>query len=302
MDFIDRLKVFTRAAEMQSFTKAASALKMTKPSVSRYILSLEEELGVSLFIRTTRQIELTDTGRYFYEKAQDILSEINDAKRFAQTLNSAQAGNFALLVNCAFAKRLLLPNLPEFLRKNPRISLSIHTHAHLDHPPNPDLDAQILFDRATLTSGYVQKIASNRKVLCATPEYVEKFSAPRHPGELASHNCMRLSETESERWQFTSHRSSVCEEMEISGNFRSNDPLIVLEMTLESTGISKLPVWLVYNFIRSGELIELLPEYNVTEKDAGVFLHSKVKTSNSPKTHIVASMLAGAIGSPPHWA
>ena len=301
MDFITCTNVFVKAAELGSFSLAATTCNMNKPSVSRHIKKLEDELGTSLFHRTTRKIELTDAGKIFYEKSINILNYIRDAKQITSNISDDVAGHLRISFQEHFYNKYIRGIIPDFMDKYPRISIHIETYIKYDTALKHDTDLKIILRFPDHHIGYIKKITTNNYIICASPDYFRSQSHPKDPGDLINHNCITHSQDGKEKWSFSSARSSVNEEVEVSGKFSSNDMLAILEIVFQNIGIARLPNWLVAPLVHRGQLITTLPMYDTTPENSGIYIVSKDKSEASSKTRVFIEFIEKYLGKPPIW-
>jgi DNA-binding transcriptional LysR family regulator len=172
MDYLGALRMFVRAVEAGSFSKAAIATNTKTSTVSRAIASLEEDLGVSLFNRTTRRAHLTEPGATFYEHARGVLRGLEEARDAASAMEGRPQGLIRLHVPSAFARLHIIPFLPDFLAAYPDIRLDVSlTDVRVDLlSVGADLAIRIgpLIDSSLLA----RKLAPHRRIVCASPAYL----------------------------------------------------------------------------------------------------------------------------------
>jgi DNA-binding transcriptional LysR family regulator len=300
MDYLTCVRVFCKTAELGSFSKAAAGANLNTPSVSRYIKGLEDDLGVKLFRRSSRRIELTEAGRLFYEKSVALLKDVEETRRAVSDTTATLSGTLRIHAPSDFGRLYVSPSLPQFLTENPRLSVDLRMVGE-ESAFNPDFDVKIITEPTERSNYFLQKIAANRHVVCASPAYLSSLPTPRIPSDLADHNCLLQSTAESERWTFGSMRSSVVDEVRVSGNFRSNSVCAILDATTHGLGLARLPVWLVGPLVKNGTLIHLLISYDVTAPGAGIFGLYAERKSASNKVRVFLESLQRHIGRPPRW-
>jgi DNA-binding transcriptional LysR family regulator len=300
MDYLTCVRVFCKTAELGSFSKAAAAANLNTPSVSRYIKGLEDDLGVKLFRRSSRRIELTEAGRIFYEKSVALIQDVEATRLAVSDPTSTLSGTLRIHAPGDFGRLYVSPSLPQFLAENPRLSVDLRMVGE-ESTVNSDFDVKIITEPADRSNYFVHKIAANRYIICASPSYLNSLPTPRIPSDLADHNCLLQSGSESERWTFGSMRSSAVDEVRVSGNFRSNSVCATLDATTHGLGVARLPVWLAGPLVKSGTLMHLLVSYDVTVAGAGIFGLYAERKSASNKVRGFLECLQRFIGRPPRW-
>lgn len=293
------MRLFVRSVETGSFSKAAAAYGLKVSSVSRQINSLEQDLGVTLFRRSTRQLLLTDAGSTFYERAITILAEIEQARHATNAMATEPTGNLRLMAPVEFGRLQLSNLLPKFMAQTPGISVDL-----LLTDPNTgngfeQFDLSIQIGEPSSTRLYAQRFANNRYIICCTQGYLLRSAEPNVPSELREHNCLIYNSNAN--WVFGSANSTVEVSVEVVGNFRSNQFEPVLAATLAGGGLAKLPLWLVGEHLRKGTLRPVLQRYNVITPDSAIYGLYPEKRSMSPKVRAFIEFLMKEFGTPPHW-
>src|ERR1700742_5367418 len=208
MDYLGALRVFVRAVEVGSFSKAAIATNTKTSTVSRAIASLEEDLGVSLFHRTTRRAHLTDPGAIFYKHARGVLRGLEEARDAASAMEGRPQGLIRLHVPSSFARLHIIPFVPDFLAAYPDIRLDISlSDVRVDLlSVGADLAIRIgpLIDSSLLS----RKLAPHRRIPCASPAYLGRPPPLAAPRDLLQHNCLIYALQPTDRWFFRRHVGS----------------------------------------------------------------------------------------------
>jgi len=300
MDYLTCVRVFCKTAELGSFSKAAAGSSLNTPSVSRYIKALEDDLGVKLFRRSSRRIDLTEAGRTFYEKSSVLLRDVEEARRAVSDAGTSLSGTLRVQAPIDFGRLYISPSLPKFLSENPRLSIDIQM-VGTDQPFNSEFDLKILTEPIEKPNYFMQKIAPNRYIVCGSPAYFHSLAIPKIPSDLADHNCLLDSGPGADRWSFGSMRSSVLDDVRVSGNFRSNSVNSVLEAAMGGIGLARLPVWIAGPLVKSGALLHLLVSYDVTAPNSGIYGLYPERKSASSKVKVFLDFLQRHIGRPPRW-
>ena len=185
-DRLQELSVFTRVAESGSFSRAGRELGLSQPSVSRIIGELEARLGVTLLLRTTRRITVTDAGALFLDRAREILGQIEDAEDAARGLDSLR-GIIRLAIPVVYGTREIIPRLPKFLEMHPllRVEMSV-----VDARQDLVADVAIRLGELDDSAFGARKLATLQRMLVASPAYLKARGTPKTPADLASHDCI----------------------------------------------------------------------------------------------------------------
>lgn len=301
MNYLTTIQLFARAAELGSFSKAAAAFNLKKSSVSRYVASLEEDLGTPLFRRSTRKVVLTDAGHSFYESATRILAELEDARRNVVALSADPVGVLKIHAPVEFGRRHIAPSLPDFLSENPGLSVDLTLSDASVDMVTLSTDVVIHIGELKNSRLFSRKIASNRYVVCGSPLYLQHAGVPKHPSELSRHSCLGLNTGGENVWNFDSPRSTVGVEVEVNGKFRTNNIDALLEATVGGVGLARLPTWLASPLIRDRRLQVVLQDYTVIPHNSDINAVYPEKRAVSPKLNAFLNFLSQRMGNPPHW-
>ena len=190
MDQLKAMKVFARVIEEGGFAKAARALDMAPPVVTRMVAELENHLGARLLNRTTRSIALTEVGEQYLEKVRAILAGVEESESLASESTKVPRGHLRLLCPPAIAVHQLAKHLPRFQAQYPEVTLEIDSPGSVD-TVNDAYDIT-LFSRRDPPDGefIARRLARSEVVVCASPEYLDRRGRPQHPRELVDHESV----------------------------------------------------------------------------------------------------------------
>jgi DNA-binding transcriptional LysR family regulator len=262
--FDDRLlgsiELFCLAAEVGSFTLAANAASVTPAAVSRSVSRLEERLGVRLFVRTTRQIRLTDLGRRYYEQCRDALSQLIEAEREATGQQRTAAGVLRISVPTPYGHYRLLPLLPVFRKQYPHVRIEAHlSNRNIDFA-DEGYDLAIRGRAPDDSSLIARKLEDAELVLVASPAYLKQAGVPKSIADLASHECIQFEMPSSGRdlsWSFIDGTREV--DVITRGNYRtSGDALAGVTLVRSGAGLFQTYRFIVDEDLRAGRLVEVL--------------------------------------------
>lgn len=262
------IELFCFAAELGSFTAAAAAASVTPAAVSRSIARLEERLGVRLFVRTTRQIRLTDGGRIYFEQCRQALSQLTDAERQVTGSQAKPAGMLRVSAPTPFAHYRLLPLLGEFRRKYPEVTLDIHVSNRNIDFADEGYDLAIR-GRAPADSNLIaRKLEDAELVLVASPAYLKRHGKPRKLEDLAKHECIQFELPSTGRripWLFM--QDGVETEAPTNGGLCcSEDVLGIVTLARAGAGLVQTYRYIVEQDLERGDLVELLPQHGGTSR------------------------------------
>jgi len=260
-DRYNEMLVFSRVATLGSFSAAARELELTPSAVSKLISRLEDRLSVRLFQRTTRTLRLTDEGNMFLDSCRDILLDIERAELEVAALQSRVTGTLNVTAISAFARTQLCKVMPAFMSRYPelRVELSL-TERHVDLI-SEQIDLAILISEEVTDQSLIsRKLATNKRVICASPAYIKKYGAPETPDDLLKHNCLTHSSIHHfNDWQFRD--GDDIRVLSMQGNFRTNSASALHEAVKAGIGIARLATFVTQPSLDSGELVPLLTEH-----------------------------------------
>ncbi|MFM4802865.1 LysR family transcriptional regulator [Aeromonas bivalvium] len=256
---LDRIRILAQVVESGSFSRAARALSLAPSSVTRTIDSLEAQLGVPLFKRSTRQLVLTEQGDYFLARSVRLLEEADQLVQSLQPLHEAPSGPLRVSVFESFGAACLSPLLPEFLARYPGIRLEIGFDNHLVDLDADNVDVAIRIGRPTDSGLHARTLLTNRSLLVASPAYLARHGVPGTPEEIAGHNCLiRGQGRQRQHWYFRQGAQQRVR-VPVQGNLTSIGGTPLLEAARAGCGLLLLSSWMVQSSLDEGSLLPVLP-------------------------------------------
>jgi DNA-binding transcriptional LysR family regulator len=251
------IEAFLRSVEGGSFAAAAKALRQTPSAVSRSVARLEARLGVRLLTRTTRSLAITPEGEQFRLQAQKILLDLDELERSFAADKSEPRGRLRVSASTPFGMHCLLPALPEFLQRYPKIVLDLSLSEALVDLVGERIDVAIRHGPLPDSSFRARKLGSSRWLVVASREYLQRHGTPRTPADLDRHNCLNFNYRRAvEGWSFLN--GNRVKQHHVSGNFLANSGEALRLMCLGGGGIARLADFLVGEDVRAGRLVPLL--------------------------------------------
>jgi len=264
---LNDVAIFAKVAESGSFSAAAKALTMPKATVSRRVARLEEALGIRLLQRTTRKVELSAAGRQYYETAASALSKLDGARRTVATVQATPSGTLRATAPVAFGTTFLVKWIAEFLAEYPDVDLELMlTDERVDLI---GLGVDVAFRMGSLADSTLiaRKLAPTRRVLAASPVYLERAGVPRQIEDLARHSCLVYgSSVESPVWRLQGPRGA--QDVKIKARFAVDNVAGMIEATLAGVGIGLLPFAITAPEFERKRLVQVLPRVSI---DSGGF-------------------------------
>lgn len=265
---LEAIRVFIKAAECGSFSKAGAVLSMSPSSVSRQIDKLEKDLATKLFKRSTRHLVLTDSGELFLEKATKAVADLDAAFMAVRPEPNEVAGDLRISVFESFGRLRVCPVVPDFLLQHPKIRLELLLDNRLADLYKDEVDLAIRIGRPEDSRLKARKLVENRMTLCATPEYLARYGIPTKPHDLADHNCLVLSRSRRIAWWHFRQGEEV-EKVQVHGNLKSVGGSPLLEAGIQGIGLMMLPAWMVASYIHSGTLVGVMEKWEPSLYEGG---------------------------------
>jgi DNA-binding transcriptional LysR family regulator len=270
MSAVANMRAFIRVVEAGSFSSAARQLGIAPSSVSRQINELENILGVRLFQRTTRKLSLTEAGDLYFHRASDIINDIDEAALAVSQLDGLPSGILRLTVPASLSRRHIVPALFDFQQIYSSIQVVLTVSDQLVDLIDNRIDLAIRIGRLKDSSFVARKIASSRRVLCASPSYINNAEVLELPEQLINHNCITFrSHPGNNMWKFQGMGKTT--EIHISGNLFIDDGESLVAAAVEGYGVILVPEWLVDRELKSEHLQEILPNFRAIPSETPIY-------------------------------
>jgi DNA-binding transcriptional LysR family regulator len=262
MDTLANLKAFVATADAGSFSGAARKLGLVPSVISKRVDQLEWRIRAPLFARSTRKLMLTDVGDRYLPTVRELVRQTDDVLDGMARSSGNLEGHVRVKVPTTMAVLYLSDILYGFLRSQPKISMDIVLADRSVNPLEEGFDIA-LGARPELYGG-VQDIAlcPLKRYLCASPAYLAKRGTPTHVSELPDHDCVMFS-TSGPRWEFISQQGLIG--IDVRPKLRSNDGAVICNAAIAGSGIAVLTDYLAGPAIRSGQLVEILPNFQLPD-------------------------------------
>ena len=268
MDRFENMDTFIRVVEAGSITGAADRLGVAKSAVSRRLKELEGHLGVELFHRTTRRMNLTETGRAYYHQSVRILEDVLEAELSTSQAHGTLKGCLKIALPASFGLMHMGPAINEFLHEHPEIEFDLDFNDREVDLIQEGFDLAIRIANLPDSSLIARRLAPIHTVICASPGYLEKIGNPQSLDELSNHRCLVYSLLHDfEHWQLTDTKGEVIK-TKIHPYLKSTTGEFIRDAAVEGVGIGLMPSFIVYKEIESGALVPLLTEYKTPQIDA----------------------------------
>ncbi len=261
MDKLGDIELFVKVVQNKGFAAAARVSGMSPASVTIKINRIEERYGVRLLNRTTRSVALTEEGGEFFERCLRILSEVEEAEEQLMFGKESLCGSLKVSAPVDLGQQIIAPLLAEFSEEHPGISAQLNLTDSVTNLIEDGFDVGIRFGVLKDNRMIARKLSSNRRILCASPEYIKKYGTPKKPQDLILHRCLTMVRRSEDLTQW--HFKSANEEKSISINpvLASNNGAQLRLWALSGYGIILKSYWDVKSDISSKKLVPLLEDY-----------------------------------------
>jgi len=264
----DMLVAYVKVAERLSVSGAADELDLGKSQVSKRIAQLEQQLGATLFSRSTRKVALTPAGETYLEHARRALAELTAGQERLRALRSELTGSIRITAPVSWGQRVLAPRLPEFLRLHPALDIELSLSDQVMDLARERMDVALRWSATARQDLQASPVARIDWLLAASPTYLQQAGIPQHPQELSQHACFSYWREQSDDiWQLASTALSLeagqrdIQRIQVRGRYHVNNPEAVLEAAIQGLGIALLPDYLCGPAVQQGTLATVLPDW-----------------------------------------
>lgn len=266
MDRLSAMEMLVRVVETGSFSAASRQLKVGQPSVSKAIAQLEDHLGVRLLLRSTKGLTPTEAGQLFYERAKRTIAEADEAEFAARGAGAGLTGRLRVSMTITFARLHVIPRLEAFLEQHPGIEIDLVMDDSNVHLVEEGIDLAIRMGSLADSTFTGRKIGQSRRVVLATPDYLARHGRPETPSELAEHQVFIIANRgDPPMCRFRRKGDEIA--ISVGGRVRVNTGEGVRSAILAGLGLGVGSEWLFSPEMRSGELIEVIDDWELAPMD-----------------------------------
>jgi DNA-binding transcriptional LysR family regulator len=263
MDRLAALEMFVRVVDTGSFSAVARYQEIGQPAVSKAVAQLEEWLGVSLLMRSTRSLVPTEAGRIFYAHAKRTIEEAHEAVAAARGSAHGLSGRLRVSTSVCFGRLHVIPNLSAFLAEHPDLDIElVLDDRHLDLV-NDGIDVSLRMGAMPDSNMTTRRIAEGRRIVVASPAYLRRHGTPRSPGDLVSHQALIYTPGGGgEPWTSWTFRKATAEvSVVLRGRLKVTAAEGIREAVNSDMGFAVSSEWNFSPELRSGKVVEILPDW-----------------------------------------
>ncbi|WP_345335249.1 LysR family transcriptional regulator [Ferrimonas pelagia] len=293
---IDHLRLFVRLASTYNISQAGQELGLSPAVASAHINKLEEGLGVRLVHRTTRKVSLTPEGNAFLPHAEEVLASVEAARASVGVGEITPTGTLRVTAPASFGRLHLIPALKGFLARYPELTVDFRFSDSIIDMVEGGFDVAIRDAELKDSTLIARKLASDRRIVCAAPNYLAEHGTPNSPADLRAHQCITLAGLET--WTFNSPSGE--QSLKVQGQFRTDNGDAMRDACVAGLGIAMNSTWSVYRQLQQGKLVQILAAHPMVSNTAiwAVYPSSRLL---APKVRAFIDYFADYYGDPPYW-
>jgi LysR family transcriptional activator of dmlA len=298
MDGFSDISLFAMIAKLGNMAAVAQQLGVTPPVVSRRLAALEKRLGVRLMNRTTRSISLTPEGEAYLLDGSRILDQLQALEHRIGGGSSQPQGTLRVAATLGFGRKYVSPLLARFADQYPEVDVQLHLSERPFNLIEQAMDVAVRFGELADGRLTARLLAQNRRLLCASPQYLERAGVPEHPRDLGRHNCIFIREGDETFGTWHLRNGSDHMSIKVRANLSTNDGHSALAWALEGRGILMRSQWDIADHVRNQRLVPVLESWQTPGAD--IYVVFQTANQLPAKTRHLVDLLVQAFE--PHRA
>jgi DNA-binding transcriptional LysR family regulator len=271
MDLFQAMTVYVRVVETGSMTAAAQQCAMSTTMVGNHLRALEQRLGVRLLNRTTRRQRLTEFGTAYYQRCLEVLGLVADSERLAEQSQDTPSGTLRITAPLTFGTEKLAPALSEFALRYPQVKLDVMLSNGRPDLLENGLDVAFRLGAIEPSNVIARPLIDYTLTMCASPGYLARRGTPQTPEDLQQHDCLAFAypagddwQSVEKHWRLSGPEGEVL--VAVSGTLLINSSAALHQAARTGMGIVMLPDALVGQDLASGQLVALMPDYQLPSR------------------------------------
>lgn len=297
MDRLESMRIFQRVSELGSFSAVARQMEVARSVITRQVAALEAHLGVKLIARSTRNLALTSAGEAYLARCREILDLVDAAESGLAEEGATPRGNLRISVPLSFGLRHLVPLLLDFGRTYPEISLDLDFTDRRVNLIEDAIDLAIRITGALEPHDVARRIGSSRLLVLASPDYLRRRGEPRHPLDLADHECLPYQPSQAGGWIFMIDGTPT--RFPVSGRMRANNGDALMDAAIRGLGIVCQPSFIAASAVEAGRVRTILDAYPMPE--LGIYAVFPGNRFIPQRVRLLVDYLMERIGPKPYW-
>ncbi|WP_261462736.1 LysR family transcriptional regulator [Serratia proteamaculans] len=293
------MAVFVQVVESGSFSAAARQLGTSPSAASRSVAKLEQALALQLLHRTTRKLRMSEQGEEVFLRCRSMLDAAHSVMAFSGRCAVEPEGLVSVSVPKAVGRFVLHPHMPEFLRRYPKVDVRLRLEDRYMDLIDDRVDLALRITERPSPGLIGRQLMTIEHLLCATPGYLAQHGTPQHPQDLAQHSCIYLGETPNDaRWKFRQAGKTVT--VNVHGRYAANHTGVRLDAVKQHIGIGSLPYFTARQALDSGEVVQVLPEWDfLSSYHGGLWLLYGPNQHLPPKLRVFIDYLVACLAKEP---
>lgn len=294
---IQDLRVFTVVARKSSFVTAAEELGSSTAYISKRIRLLEESLGVKLFHRTTRRVVVTEEGERVFLWAQRILDDMDQLLQEVSITRQSPRGSLRIASSFGFGRNIVAPMLSDMSKRYPDLQVRLEVFDRIVDVATEGFDLDVRVGDEIAPHLIARKLASNHRLLCASPTYLSKRGVPRTLQELSNHDCLVIKERDHPFGVWKLRSGANDQTVKVTGPLSTNNGEMATLWAINGHGIILRSYWDIAQHLATGELVPLLPEWT---QEANIWAVYPSRLTLSAKVRVCVEFLQESFAKP-NW-
>ena len=260
MNKFEELEAFVAVVDRHGFSNAADKLGVAKSILSRRVSDLEKRLGVQLMRRTTRKQSLTDAGRHFYQRAINLLADLDDAEQMVSDAQARLSGKIKLAAPLGIGIGQLSRPISEFMQLHTDVEIALELDDRNVDLVSEGFDLAVRVGQLQDSSLIARKLAEVNFATCASPDYLAKYGEPKHPAELSAHQVLHYSNVQiGDQWFYYQSGKRITPRMKY--RLSANNGELLARAARHGLGICAGPLFYLQEYIDRAELIPILKDF-----------------------------------------
>jgi len=286
MDRWTEMELLVQTADLGSMSRAAEALSMSNAAASRHLASLETRIGARLIQRSTRGLTLTEVGEDFYRSCKSVLADMKDAEAAASATVLNPTGTLRVTASLSFSVHHIAPLLKEYTSRYPNVRVHVEVanryYDLIDNNIDVAIRAREFEHDSSIT---IRRLAGTRRILAASPGYLDAHGAPTNVEELV-HRPLLLYTYSNSPNELTFRRGDETRNIHVQGLLESNDGQVLRAAALDGMGILVQPKYILYEDLVAGRLVSVLDEWDLPQLTVNIAFQSRRHMSAKVRTFI----------------
>lgn len=285
---VDDLRVFTVVARKSSFVTAAEELSVSAAYVSKRIHVLEDTLGIKLLHRTTRRVVVTEEGEHVFLWAQKILDDMDGLLQDVAVTKQLPKGSLRIASSFGFGRNIAAPMISLMVKKYPGLQIRFEVFDRIVDVASEGFDLDIRVGDEIAPHLIARRLASNHRVLCASPDYLKRRGTPRTLQSLSNHDCLVIKERDHPFGVWKLRAGAVEDTVKVTGPLSANNGEMAVLWAVDGHGVVLRSLWDIGPHLRDGSLVQILPEWR---QEANVWAVYPSRLTTSAKVRVCVELL-----------